>query len=80
MTVYLRLTACDHEKNGFVHLVSWPFGTNDLAKYAAQQIEAMDVDEARPEPDNIVNYEPIEMWPLKGADAPHLTPHNPNNL
>lgn len=46
----VRLTACDHEQNGFVHLAIWRHGSEAEARY---MIEAVDeLVESDAEPDN----------------------------
>jgi hypothetical protein len=46
----VRLTACDHEQNGFVHLALWRHGSEAQARY---MIEAVDASvDANAEPDS----------------------------
>lgn len=46
----VRLTACDHEQNGFVHLAIWRHGSEAEARYMIEAAEALVDREA--EPDN----------------------------
>lgn len=46
----VRLTACDHEQNGFVHLALWCHGSEAEARYMIEAVDAMVERDA--EPDN----------------------------
>lgn len=46
----VRLTACDHEKNGFVHLALWRHDSEAAARSMIELVAKMDDPEA--EPDN----------------------------